>query len=282
MTLGFDLQANGWVDDGTESGALRVKPKDMVIIPFDTEPFSQSTGASLNAFYNGLSGREYGNGSVLTMSLNIGTGNYIRRVFTFRGAMLGICREISTSISNVPYTVVIDGVAYKAGKKSNKEVIPLQWDTQQPIQDNTFVEVIATDLPDTVHQGEIIIQGNASAVTTLKVFGISVSRSAGYREPVPAAWYLGKAALTTTLTALSSFAAIGVKSVSKFIFYNSTGSPVTVTVSYAGTNPLFVQSVPANSTIEWSFPIPFAIDKSLYQVSASADNAITMSVIGRV
>lgn len=277
MSINFDLQANGWLDDGTESGAIRTRKKSMVIIPFDSKDNTSVVGATVN-FYNSLSGSENSNGSVLSVQVNQGTTNFFQKKFPFRGTMLGIARRAS---DNVNYTVIIDGVAYKAGAGNPNSVKPYEWSTQNLYADNTYVEVIATNLPDTQHEVEIIVQGNAVSTINFNLYGIGVSRDAGYREPMQSIWRILNVTIPTTLTAISTLSTTPIKAVGKYCFYNSTASAVVVTVSYGGTAPVFVQSVPPTSTIEWNFNPLQAIDTSLYQVSASTASAITMTLFGR-
>lgn len=277
MSINFDVQANGWLDDGTESGALRTHRKSMVIIPFDSSAITANTGATIN-FYNSLSGVEYSNGSVYSVQINQGTGNYAQIKVPFRGTMFGICRRSSDVIN---YTVMIDGVAYPAGTGNLNFIQPLEWSSQSSFGDNKFVEVITTNLSDGFHEAEIIVQGSASASINFNLYGIGVSRDAGYREPVPSIWRILNVTLPTTLATISSLSSTAIKAVGKYCFYNSSANAVTVTVSYGASAPVFVQSVPAGQTIEWNFNPIQAIDTSLYQVSASA-TGVQMTLFGRV
>lgn len=277
MSINFDLQANGWLDDGTESGVIRTHRKSVVIIPFDSSFIQASTGASIN-FYNGLSGTAYSNGSVVSVQVTQGTGNYAQIKIPFRGTMFGIARR---SYDVINYTVMIDGVAYPAGTGNSNAIQPNEWLSQSAFQDNKYVEMITNNLLDTTHEAEIIVQGIASGTLNFNLFGIAVSKDSGYREPVPSIWRIMNVTLPTTLATIASLSSTPISSVGKYCFYNSTASAVTVTVSYGGTAPVFVQSVPAGQTIEWNFNPLQAIDTTLYQVSASA-TGIQMTLFGRV
>lgn len=282
--ISFDPQAIGWVDDGSEGGAIKRLYNEFMIVPFDTEPTSESSGQLFNNFYNAFGGRAYGNGAVLMLGHNTTPGAYIRRSFTFRGTMLGLCMaSFANSVPIPEYTVLIDGVAYPCGDCDAVKKTPVRWDNPSLVlQDMTYMEVIATNLSDTVHQASIIYLSNLTIATGMSIYGIGVSRAAGYKEPPTSVWRLGKTALTTVPTAISSNTSLLIKAISKFIFYNSTEAAVAVTVSYSNNEPVFVKSVAALSTEEWVFPDLFAIDTALYYVSASAESAVTMTVIGRV
>jgi hypothetical protein len=277
MSINFDLQANGWIDDGTESGAIRTDRKSMVVIPIDSSVILASVGANINT-YNSLSGVENSNGSVVSVQITQGTGNFAQIKIPFRGTMFGIARRSSDKFG---YTVMIDGVAYKAGTANEGIIQPVEWASRVQFSDNQYVEMISTNLPDTFHEAEIIIQGVASDPLNFNLYGIGVSRDAGYKEPLPSIWRVMNVPLPSTLTDILTLDQTPIRSVGKFCFYNSSVSAVTVTVSYGGSTPVFVQSVPPTSTIEWNFSNPMAIDTSLYQVSASVASVVKMTLFGR-
>lgn len=277
MSINLDPQATGWVDDGSESGIIKTKNNDIVIVPFSDEPLDESAGAILNAFYNGLSGIEESNGSVISLQIGVGSTNYVKKSFSFRGSVLGILRDAA----KVPYTVVIDGIAYQAGYQVGKNNMPLRWENGNSFIDSRYLEVIVDDLPNTLHHCDIIIQGNASSQVSFKIFGLGLSKQAGYERPEEKVWYIGNVALPNTVTSIANLTTARIKSVSKFIFYNYSANAADVTVSYLGSNPIFISSVPAGKTVEWSFPTLLSFDASIYRVMCNTASAVNMSIIGR-
>lgn len=276
--IGIDPQANGWLDDGSEGGAIRTREAHgpLVMVPLKTlHYYAQITGsAAATRNTSTMTSNPDGTGTNIQMQVVSGTGNSVRIWFPFTGSAFGVYFLRATTTPD--FTVVVDGEAREV--KGYYDVLVTEGITQ--IVGSAQV-VTHDNLSDGEHVAEIILTGDASATKTLVFFGVLLDSNAGYQAPPRLLHNPRIVALTTADVAIPfappTSAERTLLGIRKVFYYNSTAEAVTVTIKYLA-DVIWKKEVPANSTVEFDPGGVTAINNGWYQ-SASA-TGVTATIIG--
>jgi hypothetical protein len=279
MQTSFDTQANGWRDDGTESGALRTELTrgNLVLIPLDTHSgfieMSASGSGNIIAVTDGLSNRTGNQWLYLQLP---DANSAVSISFRFNGRALGFCLATNYSPGTSGMTAQIDGVMHPfppapvlIGDPTNHG--PGYGYHYYPIVDN---------LPDGVHQCRFTMVG-ADVNQIVKLFGIFVEERVGYR-PAPTSAILANSAIVATASR-QTFSALFSGNVdftylSAIHLANVTASDCLVTLDKNNVT-FWREVISANKTREINFPLPAAINYN-YGITCQTANAIQTSLWG--
>ena len=246
--MSLDLQINGGYDDGSQAGAVRVKPTDspLVFVPFRNGHYRANVNglASVTFCEDGYTSNRFGSYSGIYVDMvkpAAGTAVSVVLTFGFYGRRLGLVYARPFTTDAPSFTVQVDGVpiAMSQGRTYPPD------GSAMTIYDGQCGDVLADDLADGFHTVDIIptplFAGAGSGSDSLWMFyGFLAESRAGYR-PEPA----GYASIAGTLTATAaSFpqqptyanAATGhnLRAVRKVRYVNTTATTQVVTVKYNG------------------------------------------------
>lgn len=242
--IGIDPQANGWRDDGTEGGILRTESVSagLVAVPFPTQGFVRTVaGSGIGAFQSNHPMNPDGSGNAFWMRVT-GTGQGARCFVPFRGTTLGIRYLIPAATTVI--SVGVDG-----------DQVPVDLNEPEMIAESTtFVGTVGSRVthrnldPDVPHMAELtmVYEGVNKDAT---IYGFLLDSAAGY-SPAPhrltAREFIAVGTTRASINIVSSAHVFGC--IQSIMYHNTTGAPITITISDVNSNTLATYSVAANGT----------------------------------
>lgn len=232
----FDLQIAGVRDNGSAHGIVDVNQKSGPLI---LVPWRESNYITSGSYVVGTAGGgDNGDGSSAYIQFQTpitlpGVANYIRH--KFYGTSYGIRFDpnfTSGGGDRYDFCVIIDRVAYRVSKRLILEESLTDWDSNQA--NSMHSVIVATDLPDTVHDAEINITAQAG-INGQRIFGF-MADAKRYRQYPPKAFPASPTALTTslvtvTLGTVARFRGLGMRAI---VYANVDSVARVVTVQYNG------------------------------------------------
>jgi len=281
--LSIDPQANGWRDDGSESGLIRTEHVrgNLVPIPFDALQYyaELSGGATATSAPTGVYSNPDGSGTGVNVSIPSGADAGVRLWMPFYGRGFGVRWRRDSGLTATNLSVVVDGEAVGVDTGNLPHLVAEAITTQ--ITDAEARAITHPLLPnDGPHVAEIHVIRDPSATATITLYGFLLDERAGYR-PLPR---VAQMLTTTVLTAaaveipVGRGTALAMRAIRKVIYTNITAGPVTVTVKN-GANTVWARSIPANETIEFD-PGTAIAASSAFTHQASAATSVNATVIG--
>jgi len=280
MNLTIDPQAAGWEDDGTESGAIRVKSVrgDLVPVPFRSTYYQGDVGSGCSVSWQsqGIVTNEDGSMTGLLVSVAAGVNAGATVWQPFYGRVLGIRFSRNPSQAPADFGVLIDGVAYPVLGP------PPGWEAVEAVSLNEAALMVAADnLADGWHMAQLAFPSGGGPRQWV-LHGLLVEQRAGYRPPPRQLQLIGTAALTTTQTAIPNVysnypAVLGLRGI---LYTNISGSAATVTVKN-GSAVMWQKSLAAGDSATLDFGERLAIDSGLTH-AAGANSAINATPLGGV
>lgn len=273
--------AIGWIDDGTESGALRaaIVRGDLVPVPIRTGQYTttQNGTSTINEVAIGVESNEDGSSAALMFSAVAGTNQGCGIQLIAYGRVVGIRWRRDTAAANpATFTVTIDGVAYGV------PTAPLFLGQSINLTDGHCYYVVADNLSDGPHSVGVFVNADPAGGTnrTLIVYGLLLERRAGYGPPLHIQTTTTPVVLTTSATSINRLGgtARALRGVRKILYTNTSGSPATVTFQINGTT-VWQKSIAAGDSADLDFGALTAMDTT-YKHLASATSAITAMLIG--
>ena len=282
-----DQQAEGWRDDGTESGIIRTEPQrgNYVCMPFKKGFITLTlVGSVINQINSGSPLKNSdGTGTYLTVTVNSSAtlANSAIAGLWFSGNVFGLRY---TATSN-PIGCIIDGVAYTVPATVNTDPRTGYSNGATPA---TIEEVIiANDLGPGKHYVELVFPASTSVTRSYEILGYVVDAQAGY---VPPSGFVDLRATTQLITATTGAGAQSLAAslsthngnwgFRKLLFANISGGTASVYLVYstAKTTIIWQKSIPAGDTQEFDFGGIYADTVNLLTY-ASATNAINVTPI---
>jgi hypothetical protein len=272
----FDEQANGWHDDGSESGVIRtaLARGNLVLRPLCSADISTVTAG------NGVCNPIVDDGSVgsgnqyLFVQASDATSS-VHITFQFNGRALGFCFSSTTALGSKNVSAVIDGVAYPF-----PPVPRMVLDPATSIPGGRHYYPIVDNLSDGVHQCTFVLIGDAISQAIL-LYGIYIEERVGYR-PAPPSSVLANSALVAVNTRLTLNTLFSYNSrfnyISAIHLANVTASDCLVTLD-KNNMTFWREIVAANKTREINFPLPVSINYA-YGITCQTANAIQASLWG--
>lgn len=273
----------GWVDDGTESGRIRVYSRNnLVSYPFRKD-FITLSGFSFYDGYLGL-GNPDGSGSccsaVSIPAMPAGAASTEFSIQTrVRGTVVGVRFDPTYNVSGdstyADFDLIIDGVAYKVIRKRFLETGAV---ITNFAREASFV---VSGLLDTEHAVRI----EATAIPTLRsdhrIWGLVVDRNAGYEEMPHVPSSTNPATLTTAYQSLTTLWAnpenLG-RGLESLVFVNTSVGTVTVYAQNTTTSKVVAQhDVAAGDT--WVLDVDglAGATSGALQVKASANTSVNVT-----
>jgi hypothetical protein len=275
----FDEQADGWRDDGSESGVVRTELArgNLVLRPLLPGEFtSYAAGSAYCQPMADDGGVRCGNKFVQVSAPD--QSSSVRIHFLFSGKNLGFCMSTAGVLGSKNASCLIDGVAYPF-----PPVPRAVTDPGSSIGGGYHYYPIAEDLPDGVHQAVFALSGDPSGASQVIIlYGIFVEERAGYRPVSPTAVLCNSALSAVATRQLLSTLFGGSRPSHVFAaihLSNVTGSDCLVTLDKAGAT-FWREIVPGNKTREINFPLPVGIDFANYGITCQTANAIQTSLWG--
>jgi hypothetical protein len=272
--------ARAWVDDGTESGALRVVPARNLVaravrIGSSASAFMrhENNGCTVSTVFAALKGADYASHYT---SIQCPAGNYIStRIFlNVYGRHFGLRWYWVSSYTDAPFDVIIDGRPYSVDVRNLEALTGSGSSDADP-----FFQWICPDvLDDERHQIEICFRGPTSGTTrNYVVRDVLLDAGAGYERQLPALALHGPQTLTTSYAAVAPGSVWGSPSVrlGKLFFFNYSGAAVTVSVASSASDSwrIAAKSVPAGEG--WEVDIGGSLGAlATPYVKASANTAV--------
>lgn len=297
---GADKRAIGWADDNHEQGHIRAKDIGGRLVPVSWRNGQYSTGGTASATLRNESIRNNSDGTCSALSVVVAAWvyssaeGYATVKFSFAGPTLALrwAKGISTTLPR-DFTCVIDGVGYAV---DNQVYDPIDGTTAWIRPTGEHCEIIADNLPNTLHTCELVFPAHADQQNRWTLFGYAVDAITG-QQPPPRRLGLCKPQALTTSMAVVDFSHAASSSgenyplgVRKICYSNSTAGAVVVTLegfyNNATSTTLAVLSVPANGSAEYDFGGLLAVDYSAVSGSqtlrhkAASNSAITATLIG--
>jgi hypothetical protein len=279
MTNAFDTQANGWRDDGSESGVLRTELTrgNLVLRPLPAADFSIVTAG--NGICNPVAdggGSRCGNQYVYISVPD--AGSFVSLTFPFNGRALGICYSTTATPGTKNATAIIDGVANPLPPAPRKVLNPADCNPGA----GYHYYPVAENLLDGAHQCTFAVTGDAAGdAQVVYLYGIFVEERAGYR-PVPPSAVLANSTLVTTAARQTLNALFSYNNACNYIsaihLANVSAADCLVSLD-KNTATFWREIVPANKTREINFPLPAAISYN-YGITCQTANAIQTSLWG--
>lgn len=300
----YDEQASGWIDDGSAEGLISVKNQisGLVRMPFRQSQFVTDRGNLTPTFFaSGYRFNSDGSGSGIAVVTNQGTdaanNNYVSVRFIFWGRVLGLryLRGIASPGTGAPrdFTCYIDGFAYRVNNQLYEYYDGSLLHTNI---NGEHCEIIDDNLPDGVHECELIFQGSTDQQDVWTLLGYAVESRVGYVAPPRMLAFCTPQTLSTSYqvpnmanpAASSTIHYInGIRSIT---YYNVSGSAVTVTMEtiYNAATETIIDtfSVPAGGSYVKDFGALIAVDTSSASRSltirhkASASASVNSVVLG--
>lgn len=274
--IGLDPQANGWRDDGTESGVIRTDPASggVVSVPFVQGQYGLEATGSTASFQTGIYYNPDGSSSGFNISVPAGN-NGVRIYQPFRGPTFGI--RHSSAASSPVITVSVDGdpVAVDTSLPWNA-IGGVPWVTTLY---NGF-KVTHRDLDPGEHVAEIVINAPETGANAVTLFGYIADRSAGYTD-LPVLSQLVEGGAVPTSFAYPEYGPSGqqLAAISRIFYANTTADEITVTVRRGSGGTIGKLAVPANGTAAFDLGAPVANGRLImHQASASGLTHVTMGV----
>lgn len=278
-----DEQINGARDDGSEGGVLRAElaRAQAVLVPFSMEEIIP-TGSAV-AIYGGKYADTEGAGNrvKVTLAHSATLANNLRWDMWFNGEFFGLCYNIDTGTA--PIGLMIDGVAYS---------VPA-WPPVHPIYGTPTVmntarlngEIIARDLGPGRHLASIMFPGSVTEDRTWWMHGYLADSAAGYREQqhggiVSQTQIAVGTAWTNLLVGAVGSATAFPASTRVLMLYNTTASPITVSLALNGDTDIFwSKQIAANDTVPVDFGMPI-FQKNYLLAKASATGVVATQIGG--
>lgn len=295
--------ASGWRPGGSDAGneaqghlSTQEGVSGLVRVPWKYGQFEVlSTSASLPV----LRGEAYrgngdGSGQAITVTITANASatacDAMRIRFSFTGRVFALRwqkgYDSSATLASPPrnFSAVIDGVAYEIDNSQVKDFVYSQSLLNTDLSLPQFMPlypsgdvcvVVADDLPDGVHQCELVFQGDASGGVTKRwtIFGYACESRVGYVDHPRLTGFCRQQAVGNGTFAVPDYVhplnasdlTNYPRAVAAIYYNNTTGSAITVTVqtyyNNATAETVEVISVPANGTAKFSPPSPIAIDR---------------------
>lgn len=283
--IGLDPQANGWVDDGTESGVIRTRSvrSDLVRVPFRDGHITYN-GSS--AIVTREAWQENADGSASGFLVSVAAAATAPAIIEhlFYGRVYGIRLLQNYNSPNIgpgitDFGINIDGKSYPVSGAYTRQ----DTNTSSTFPNGEAVLVIADDLPNGPHKATLIFPAHPTINAQWGLLGFAAERAAGYEPLERVALFGTSAVLGTSDTALSAL--YRSSSVSKTgrgvygaVFYNSTASPVIVTIKNNATD-IYALTVPANGSADWTLPHLVSVISANLKFRAATATAVTVTVI---
>lgn len=273
--MGFNLTeitnksigVNGLIDAKLTRG-------DFIKIPFRSGYYYvDNVGGTASFQSQGIYDNEDGSDTGITISVPQGLNYGVRIRFPFYGTVLGV--RFRHGASYTPFGVSIDGVAYGATATQHTYLD----NEAASLTDGESLVMIDTDLPDGLHYADIVLTSQASAASSLFLYGIVVEKRAGYESKPRNQYIAGTTAITTTQTAVSlgSSTTAQVRGIRQIIYTNTSASAITVTIQN-NSSIIWQKSIGAGDSAVFDFGSPTAV-ASIFTHAASA-TGVNATVIG--
>ena len=266
----IDPQANGWRDDGTESGIVRaaIVGGNLVQVPFKEKNCSITNTGTASAFITSDNVNKDGSSSgisvILAADADLGSG--ARIVFWIVGPVFGLrYNEVSGSAA-CDMSVNIDGINYDVPASQTRDPISNSFYSQIPAEMQYVL--VSDNLGDGQHFVEIFLPSKTTA-TKIFLHGFVLSSSSGVKPIEPGARMSSAQMALTTSFANCQGTDSSLAAIRKIFFQNTTAGALIVYVkrsTYAA--DAWSKSVAANSTEELDFGMPL-YDMPLLQAKAS-------------
>lgn len=276
--IGLDPQANGWRDDGTESGVIRTDAVhgNLVMVPFQAARYaSQAIGATAS-YQRGITYNPDGSGTAINVSVPTGS-NGVRIFQLFEGSTFGLRYRANLLTQRVDaITVSVDGVPVTFNPEAALADLNLE-----SSQDMYFGHTVThRDLPEGTHLAEIVLT-SGPATRSIVLLGYLADQAAGYSPPTRFHQMVIGGAVGTSFSYVKyGDAPEDLAAISRIAYSNSTESPITVTLSYIGSTDFATVTVPANGTAAYDFGFPTANARLVqHRASASGVTHVTLGVV---
>ncbi|MCC6125690.1 MAG: hypothetical protein IT426_12055 [Pirellulales bacterium] len=279
MANSFDTQANGWRDDGSESGVLRTELArgNLVLRPLPAADFSIVTAGSgvCNPVADGGGSRCGNQYAFLSVP---DAASFVGLTFSFNGRALGLCYSTTSTPGTKNASAIIDGVAYPLPPAPRKVLDPADCNPGA----GYHYYPVAENLADGPHQCTLAVTGDAAgAAQIVYLYGIFVEERVGNR-PAPPSAALANSALVTTAARQTLNALFAYNNAANYIsaihLANVSGADCLVTLD-KNSVAFWREIVSANKTREINFPLPVAISFN-YGIACQSANAIQTSLWG--
>ena len=276
-----DPQADAWDDDGTESGAMRVRVVrgDVVPIPFDSGNYYAEIIGSATAAQQttGVYTNPDGSGSSINVSVPAGLTQGMRIWVPFYGRAFGIrWRRDTATCPNI--SVIVDGQAVMVAT-GYSDRLTIEGLTTQMSTDAEARAMTHDHLAGGAHMAEIVIASDPSLTTTITLYGYLGDERAGYRQLPRLGHLFTTVAVPTTSTEIATGRAtsLNMRSVRSVVYTNTSGAAVIVTV-YNNTTVLWAKSIAAGDSAVLDFGSPISATANLKHMAGAA--GVNYSVIG--
>ena len=287
MSVVIDPQAYGFLDDGTESGAIRTKSvrSDLVAVPFRRFQYTLENSGCTVVYHNNYSQNSDGSCTGIYIQAPYGL-NGCRIWQPFYGRTFGVRFE-PTASTFADFTVQVDGVAVHV----NGNLLPMQAaaENELPPGYNAYA-ITHDDLSEGLHVAAISVLAPqaASGSNYVNLLGYLVERRAGYREPVRVAIPIASAYVGTGQGNVYSAPGDGTdfQYLTQVFYYNTNGSAQVVTLENNGTI-MYKVYLEASGTTGDSATVTFAMPTyatggSLLTHACGTGSAVYYTVFGGV
>lgn len=285
--IGLDPQANGWRDDGTESGVIRtesVRGGDLVKVPLRDGQFTFN-GSSQSIQRAAWQENSDGTASGFLVSVAINAAAPVVVEHMFSGRVYGVRTIPGYNSPNIgpgitDFSVYIDGRTYK--------VEPYRQRTEGPGADSLLTGdatfIVADDLPPGLHRATLVFPPHPTINARWALLGYACEKAAGYETFPERLSILGSPTVlgTTATEARSLFSNGGAakypRGIRGALLINSTESPVTVTMVLGATD-IYNVSVPANGSATLQLPGLISNPFSDIKFRASVAASVTITLV---
>jgi hypothetical protein len=267
--------ADGWYDDGSESGALRTRPirSDLAPVPF--KPGEYATELSGATVTNNVAVAENPDGSTRSLGISVAAAsinNGFRLWQVLYGTVIGVRWKRVAGACD--FTLVIDGVPYVVTGVEN--VLVNEGITVTDAHGAFVVE----NLPDGKHIVELVIPADSVAVRAIELYGWLLERRWGY-DQIPRAQTVTRNQLTTSQVAVPTSAngtPQSLRGIRKIVYTNISAGAAKVIVQLSA-NTIWAKSIAAGDSAELDFGAPTVLAASFNHASDTA-TAINFLVVG--
>lgn len=220
---------------GPEVGAVVrpiMPPQGFVYVPYSALDSALSSDGALSILgLRETQNQEGGSGAHIVLATSATLAHYAEIGFFFNGSVFGLVCELDTG--NQMPGVMIDGVAYDV--PTFPPLHPL-YGTALNIHPRISGQVLAQDLGPGAHYCQIMFPANVSVQNAWYLYGYLLDAKEGYLplQNMSSISTVGKAIGNGTYTDLTddiSTSTEGGAGIRQVEFYNSTGSPIIVTLS---------------------------------------------------
>lgn len=275
-----DFVRRGAHDDGREGVVLaKIAAGELVKVPFGSGAAATSgglahvIGGGSAGVQSNLASNPDGSGTGVNFSIPAGLGQGAAWTEVLYGSTIGVRWRRNTASTNLPFGVVIDGVAYsmRNSRIHFDSVIP------SSTADHEALWIVAQDLDPLIpHTVKIvgISDPYGAVVKSFLAYGWLLEASRGYKQP-PRWGSIGAAAALVASPATSALSATSV--LRKILLHNSGASTRVVSLK-VGATVLKVKTLPAGTSDEIDFGVPVVLTAS-YTLSQDAGTDVTWAPV---